>query len=86
MERWGRLVGEHPCSHAEQYAILLGDPVIDELLRFSRILTRVIEAGLGGIGIFALVCSALHPHPDAALMAIIMLAGATLLTVVRAPQ
>ena len=61
-------------------------PYFEAFLYLSRILTRVIEAGLGGVGIFALVCSALHPHPDAALMAIIMLAGATLLTVVRAPQ
>ncbi len=55
----------------------------ETFLFFGCILTRVIEAGLGGVGIFALVCSALHPHPDAALVAIIMLSGATMLTISR---
>ena len=61
-------------------------PYFEAFVLFSRILTWVIATGLGSVGVYALVCSALHPHPDAALTAIIMLAGASFLTVLRAPE
>jgi multisubunit Na+/H+ antiporter MnhB subunit len=54
-------------------------PYRDAFMLFGRILSRVIATGLGGVGIYCLVCSSLHPHPDAALIAIITLSGATLL-------
>jgi hypothetical protein len=55
----------------------------DLLLRYSHILVTTVATCLGAIGVFALVCSALHPHPDAALMAIVFLVGATALTMAQ---
>ncbi len=52
-------------------------PYTDALLGYLRLVARAGAPALGGIGIYALVCSALHPHPDAALMAIMFLVGAT---------
>ena len=42
-------------------------------------LSRISAACLGSVGVYALVCSSLHPHPDAAVLAILMLGGATIL-------
>jgi multisubunit Na+/H+ antiporter MnhB subunit len=58
-------------------------PYRDAFMLFGRILSRVIMTGLGSVGIFHLVCSALHPHPDAALIAIVMLSSATVLCVYK---
>jgi hypothetical protein len=50
---------------------------------FAHIISRGIATGLGSVGIYALVCSSFHPHPDAALVAIIMLSSATALCVCK---
>lgn len=50
------------------------------LLQLLRLIIWVTATCAGSVGIYALVCSALHAHPDAALFAIIALTSATGIT------
>jgi hypothetical protein len=50
------------------------------LLRLIRLLILTYATCAGSVGIYALVCSALHPHPDAAFFAIVALTVATGMT------
>ena len=47
------------------------------LLQFLRLLVQTVATCAGSIGIYALICSSLHPHPDAAQFAIFALISAT---------
>ena len=47
------------------------------LIRFTRLLALPVAHCAGSVGIYALVCSSLHPHPDAAVFAIGALGVAT---------
>jgi hypothetical protein len=50
------------------------------LLRLIRLLILAHATCVGSVGIYALVCSALHPHPGAAFFAIVALTVATGMT------
>jgi hypothetical protein len=50
------------------------------ILRLLWLLIWTVATCGGGVGIYALVCSAFHPHPDAALFAIVALTSATVMT------
>jgi hypothetical protein len=56
------------------------------LLQLLRLLTWAFATGAGSFGIYALVCSSFHPHPDAALAAIVALILATGITLGLPPQ
>ncbi len=55
--------------------------MLDDLLalfaRWMRFAMQSLALFCGSIGIYALVCSSLHPHPDAALWAFLLLGTAT---------
>ncbi len=53
------------------------NPYLDATFLYLRILGHALSPVFGGIGIYALVCSSLHPHPDAALWAFLLLGTAT---------
>jgi len=52
----------------------------DMLFRVLQLLTWTTATAAGGMGIYALVCSALYSRPDAALLAIVALTSATGMT------
>ncbi len=54
--------------------------------RVLRLLIRTTATGAGGIGIYALVCSALYSRPDAALLAIVALSSAIGITLGLPPK
>jgi hypothetical protein len=49
-------------------------------VRWMRFVMQAIALFCGSVGVYALVCSSLHPHPDAALWAFLMLGTASVVT------
>jgi len=55
-------------------------------LQLLRLLTWATATFAGSVGIYALICSSLHPRPGAALLAIVALTSATGITLGLPPE
>jgi hypothetical protein len=64
------------------------DPMPDLLilLQLLRLIIWAIATCAGSVGIYALVCCSLHPHPDAAVFAIVALISAIGITLGLPPE